>query len=148
MCACSPARERKARDGRLPVAEDPFGGGRIQPFGNGREHHGDLVGRSFQTVQGGVATGGEGGAASRTSKRLDALGFAMRAIPDERMDVSIGDPAVRALLMGAGEALGVHSLGGSPAAFPLIPGARLPQGQVSRLRSRGDRWDNQAGCVA
>jgi hypothetical protein len=32
-CACSPARDRKARDGGLTVAEDTFGRGSIQPFG-------------------------------------------------------------------------------------------------------------------
>ena len=34
-------------DGGLPVAEDPFGRGRVQPFGQRREHHGDLLRRGF-----------------------------------------------------------------------------------------------------
>ena len=31
------------RDGGLTEAEDSFGGGRIQSFGQRREHHGDLL---------------------------------------------------------------------------------------------------------
>ncbi len=57
-------------DGGLPVAEDPFGRRSVQSFGQRREHHGDLMRGSFQTVQGRVAASTEGGAAS-----LDALGI-------------------------------------------------------------------------
>jgi len=71
----------------LPVAEDPFSGGRVQPFGQRSEHHGDLLGGSFQTVQGGVASSTEGGAASLTAKRLDLLGMTMLAIADQGVDV-------------------------------------------------------------
>lgn len=51
MLACA---SEPGGDGRLLVAEDPFGGRSIQSFGKGREHHGDLVGRGFQPVQRGV----------------------------------------------------------------------------------------------
>jgi hypothetical protein len=74
-----------------------------------------------------------------TAKGLDALGMAMLAIPNQRVDVSIGDPEVRALLIGTGEAFGGYPLGGSPAAFHLTPGVSW---------CRGDRWGNQAGCGA
>ena len=47
----------------------------------------------------------------------------MFAISDERVNVSIGDPEVRALLIGTGEARGVDAFGGSPSAFHLTPGA-------------------------
>jgi len=47
--------------------------------------------------------------------------MAMLAISDQGVDMSIGDPGVRALLVGTGEALGVHPLGRSPAAFHLTP---------------------------
>ena len=40
-------------------------------------------GGSFQTVQGRVASSTERGVAGRASKRLDLLGMAMRAIPDQ-----------------------------------------------------------------
>ena len=73
-------------DGGLTVAEDPFGSRRVQPFGQRREHHGDLVGRGFQTVQGSVASGTERGAASLTAKGLDPLGTAMLAISNQRVD--------------------------------------------------------------
>jgi len=45
--------------------------------------------------------------------------MAMLAIPDERVDMSIGDAGIRALSVGTGEALGGHSLGCSPPAFHL-----------------------------
>ena len=52
VCACSPARVRKARDGGLSVAKDPFGSGRVQPFGQRREHHGDLLRGVFRRYKG------------------------------------------------------------------------------------------------
>jgi hypothetical protein len=94
-------------DGGLPVAEDPLGGGSIQPFGERSQHHCYLVRGGFQTVQGGVVPSSEGGAAGLTAKGLDPLGMAMRAIANQGMDVSICDPSVRALVVGAGKALGV-----------------------------------------
>jgi hypothetical protein len=108
-------------DGRLPVAEDPFGRGSIQPFGERRQHYCDLVRGGLQTIQGRVAPGSESRVAGRASKRLDALGMAMRAIPNQGVDMSFGDPGVPALLVGTGEALGVHLLGRSPTVFHLTP---------------------------
>jgi hypothetical protein len=122
VCACSPARDRKAGDGGLSVAEDPFGSRKIQPFGQRREHHCDLVRGGFQTVQGSVAPGSERGMAGLTAERLDALSTTVLAIADQSVDVSIGDAEVRALLIGTGEARGVHPLGRSPPAFDLAPG--------------------------
>jgi hypothetical protein len=118
-----PSAGQPRGDGGLAVAEDPFGRGSIQSFGQGREHHGDLVRGSFQTVQGGVAPSTERGTAGRASKGLDVLGTAMRAIPDQRVEVSIGDSEVRALLIGTGQAFGGYPLGDSPPAFHLTPGA-------------------------
>ena len=124
VCACSPARDRKAGDGRLAVAEDPLSGGRIQPTSRAPSvPRRPGTGGRFQTVQGGVASGSERHVAGLAAKRLDALGMAMRAIPDQGVDMSICDAGVGALLVGTGEALGVHSLGCSPAAFDLTPGA-------------------------
>jgi hypothetical protein len=68
--------------------------------------------------------------------------------PTRRVEVSVCDPAGRALQMRTSQAVGVHALGCPSAAFPLTPGPRLPQGQVSHMGSRGDRWDKQAACVA
>src|SRR5438105_5831458 len=101
-------------DGRLPVAEDAFSCGRIQPFSQGREHVGDLLGRGFQTIERRVAPGSEGGAAGLTAKGLDLLGLAMFAIANQRMNGSVCDAEGRALLVGTGEAFGIHSLGCSP----------------------------------
>jgi len=44
-------------NGGLSVAEDPRSRRRIQPLGQRREDHGDLMGRGFQPVQRGVAKG-------------------------------------------------------------------------------------------
>jgi len=151
ICACSPARVRKARDGCLTVAEDPLCGRRIQTFGQRREHHGDLVRGSFQSVQRGVASSTERGAAGRASKRLDLLGMPMLAISDEGVDLTIGDPEVRTLRVGTSEALGVHSLGCSSPAFDLAPGTRHlealvlhPTRQWRRDDRRGNRLDSGA----
>ena len=135
-CACSPARVRKAGDGGLSKAEDPLGGGRIEPFGQRREHYGDLVRRDFQTVQGGVTSGGERGASGLTTKGLDVLDTAMRAISDQGMSVSSGDAEVRALLVCTGETLCVHPLGGSSPAFDLAPGPH-----------RQRRWTRTRRCI-
>src|SRR5262249_55896178 len=108
VCACSPARVRKARDRRLTIAEDAFSRGRVEPFGQRRQHHRDLLGGSFQTVQRRVASSAERGAANLTAESLDLLSLTMLAIPDQCVDVRIGDPAVRALLIGTSEAFGLH----------------------------------------
>ena len=47
----------------------------------------------------------------------------MLAVPDKCMDMSVCDPAVQTLLIGASEAFGGYPLGCSPAAFHLAPGA-------------------------
>ncbi len=70
-------------NGGLTIAEDPFGGGSVQPFGQRREHRRDLGRGGVQTIQGGVASGSEGGVASLTTKRLDPLSLAMSAISEK-----------------------------------------------------------------
>jgi hypothetical protein len=135
MVACRKPKTRSAAEASSPQAEC-------------RQHHGDLLGRGFQAVQGSVASGSKGGVARLTTERLDALALAMLAIANPRVAVSVGDAEVQTLLIGTGEAFGVHALGGSSPAFHLAPGTRLPQEQVSPLRSRGDRGGNQAECGA
>src|SRR6266700_571798 len=78
-------------------------------------------GRGFQTIQGRVASSTEGGAESLTAKGLDALGSAMSAIADERMNGSVCDCKVATRSVGTGEALGVHPFGCSSSAFDLTP---------------------------
>jgi hypothetical protein len=68
-------------DGGLSKAEDTLGSRRIQPFGQRRQHHCDLMRGGFQTVQGSVAPGSESSTAGLTAKSLDSLGMAMLAIP-------------------------------------------------------------------
>ena len=118
----------------MSVAEDPLGGGRVQPFGQRREHHGDLLRGRFQSVQGRVASRTEGGAAGLAAKGLDVLGLAMLAIPNQRVDLSIGDAEVGALRVGTGEAFGVDPLGRSPAAFDLAPGAHRRRSKSHNTR--------------
>jgi hypothetical protein len=78
-----PSASEPGADGGLTVAEDPPGFGRIQPFCHRNEHHSDLPGRGFQTVQGRVASRTERGAAGLTPKRLDPFGLAMLAISEK-----------------------------------------------------------------
>jgi hypothetical protein len=47
----------------------------------------------------------------------------MLAIPNQCVDLSIGDPEIRALLVGTGETLGIDPFGRSPTAFDLAPEA-------------------------
>ena len=75
-----PGASEPGGDGGLTVAEDPLCCRRVEPFGQCREHHGDLVRRGFQTVQGGGAPGSERGMARRASKGLDPFGTAVLAI--------------------------------------------------------------------
>src|SRR6266516_3210944 len=84
-----------------------------------------------------MATSGEGRAASLTAKGLDLLGTAMLAIPNQSVDVSVGDSKVRALLVGTGEAFGVYPLGCSPAAFHLTPGVHRQRCRLSTRRGSG-----------
>jgi hypothetical protein len=139
VCAYSPARVRKARDGGLAVAEDTLGSGRVQPKGSRRQHHSDLVRGGFQTVQGSVKSSTESGAAGLTAKRLDPLGMAMLAIPNQSVDVSICDAGVGALVVRTGKALCVDPLGCSPSAFHLAPGAY-------RRRRRGRTHTRREGA--
>jgi hypothetical protein len=104
-------------DGGLSKAEDAFSRGSVQPFGQRREHHANLLGGSFQMVQRCIASSAERGAARRTSERLDPLSMPMRAIPDERMPVCLGDPEEQTLLIGTGETLGIDTSGGRLAGF-------------------------------
>ena len=124
-------------DGGLPVAEDAFGRGSIQSFGQCRQHDGDLLGRGFQPVQGRVAAGTERRVARLTAEGLNLLGTAMLAIPDERMNVRVSDAEVRALLVGTGEAIGGYALRSSPAAFHLAPGAYRSRYWSSTQRGSG-----------
>jgi len=110
-------------DGGLSVAEDPLGGGRVQPFGQRRQHHCDLVRRGFQTVQGSVVSSTEGGAAGLTAEGLDPLSMAMFAIANQSMNVSVCDTRIRAPGVRAGKALRVKPLRCSSATFHLTPGA-------------------------
>ena len=136
-------------DGGLTVAEDAFGGGSIQPFSECGQDHCDLVRGGFQAVQRGVAPSSERRAAGLTAKGLDALGMAMPAIPDQGVNVSVCDPGVRALLVGTGEALGVHPFRGSPAAFHLTPGSDRQRRWLYTRREGGGEatgWTIEGGA--
>ena len=98
-------------DGGLSIAEDPFGRRWVQPFGQRSKYHGDMISRGFQPVQRGVTPSTEGGAASRTSKRLDALGMTMLAIAHQRVDVRIGVAEVPTLRVRTSEPFGLYASG-------------------------------------
>jgi hypothetical protein len=105
----------------LSVAEDSFGGGWVQPFGEDREHYSDLMRRGFQAVERSVAPRTESGAARLAAEGLDLLGTAMLTITNQRVDLGIDDPAIGTLLVGTGKALGVHPFRCSPPSFDLAP---------------------------
>jgi len=90
-----------------------------------------------------MAPSTERGAASLAAKGLDELGTAMLAVPNQRVDLIIGDADIGALRVGTGEALGVHSLRGSPSAFPLAPGTRRRQLSTRR----GSRGQTTGGAI-
>src|SRR5215469_12774937 len=119
VCACTGCPPQPGCNGHLPVAENSLSGGSVQPFGQRRQPNGDLLSRGFQPIQGRVASGTERAAASLTAKRLDALGPAMSAIANQGMNGSVCDPAVRALVVGTSETLGVDAFGGTSPAFDL-----------------------------
>jgi hypothetical protein len=96
-----------------------------------------VLGRGFQTIQRGVASRTERGSAGLRAKGLDALGLAMLAISDQRVDLSIGDPGVWALLVGTGETLGVYAFGSSSPAFHLAPGPHRKRQRSSTRRGNG-----------
>ena len=89
-----PSSGQPGGDGTLSKAKDSLGGRRIQAFSQGSQHHGDLPGGGFQTVQGSVAPGSEGGAAGLATKGLDPFGLPMLAISNKGVELSIGDPKV------------------------------------------------------
>ncbi len=117
-----PCAGQPADDCRLTVAEDPLGGGRVQAFGQSRQDHGDLVRGSLQPVQWGVASGTERGVAGLTPKRLDPLCRAMLAIPNQGMNLGVGDPEVQALLVGTGVAVRVNAFRSTSSTFHFTPG--------------------------
>ena len=144
--ACEPSR-----DGGLTVAENPFSGGGVQPFGEGRQHDGDLLGRSFQAIERCVASSTEGGTTSLTAKRLDALGTAMRAIAYERMHVSSCDPAVSALRASTGIPFGVDADGvllGDVSPRSMAAPEQAPVLQPTRAWRRDDRQGSRLGSGA
>jgi hypothetical protein len=133
-----PSASQPGSDRGLSVAEDTSSIGRVQPFGQRRQYHRDLVRGGFQTVQRSVASSTEGGVTGLTTKALDLLSMTVLPIPDESMDVSICDPKVQTLLIGTGEAFGVYPLGCPSPAFDLAPGTH-------RQWRRDDRQGNRVG---
>src|SRR5512135_2508132 len=82
------------RDRGLSKAEDALGRGSVQPFGQSREHHSDLVRGGVQAIQGGVASGTERAVAGLAANGLDLLNTPMFAISHPSMDSSISDAKV------------------------------------------------------
>ena len=80
--------------GGLSVAENSRSRGRIQPFGQCRQDHGNLLRGGFQTVQGSVSPGSKSGMAGLAAKRLNLLGLTVFAISDQGMDLSSSGPEV------------------------------------------------------
>src|SRR5262249_46389648 len=119
-----------------------LGGGRVEPFCECRQHHGDLVRGSFQPIQRSVASSTERDTAGLAAKGLDAPCTAMLAISDKGLDPIIGDAEVGALLIGTGEAFSGYPLRCSPPALHLRPGAYRSRRRLStRGGSGGEETD-------
>ncbi|TMD57786.1 MAG: hypothetical protein E6I91_22150 [Chloroflexi bacterium] len=107
---------------------------RIQSFGKPREHNRDPAREGvFRRYNGVLRRARERGAARRASKGLDALGPAMLAVADQRMEVSVSVSKVLTLRVRTSEARGLYAFGGTPPAFHLAP---WPHRQGRRHYSR------------
>src|SRR6266704_3691013 len=133
-------------DGDLSKAEDTLSSRRIQSFGQRRQHHCDLVRGGFQTKEGRVEPGSERSVAGLTAKGLDPLGTSMLAIPDQSTNVCVCDFKVGTLSVRTGEALGVHPLRCSPAAFHLSPGTHRQRRRLLFTR-RGRGSETTGGAI-
>src|SRR5512135_678839 len=125
-------------------AEDPRGRRRIQSFSQRREHHGDLLRGCFQAVQRRVASSAERGAARLATKRLDRFSAAMSAIPNERMEGSVGVAEVGALPVGTSKPFSVDAFGGSPPTFHLAPRAYRTRSRPSTQGGSGGETTGRA----
>ncbi len=132
-----PCARQPGGDRGLSKTEDPRGSRKVQPFGQRREHHGDLLRGRFQTVQGRVASRTEGGAAGLTPKGLDRFGLAMFAIAHQRVPMSVSVAEVPALPVRTGEPFGGDAFGSSAPTFHLTPGAYWRRYWSSTQRGRG-----------
>ncbi len=115
---------------KLELTERPA----LRPVQTARWRH---AGKGFSTGTGGVAPGCERGAAGLTAERLDLLSTTVLAIADQRVDVSIRDVKIHALLIGSSEAGSRYALGRSPPAFDLAPGAHRRRCWPSSRRGSG-----------
>jgi len=97
LCMFSSASQ-PGGDGRLSVAEDPFGSRRVQPFGQRRQHYSDLVRGGFQTVQGSVAPGSERGMARLAAKGVKRI----IKLPVEPIKIAAFDSSLRCALARCG----------------------------------------------
>ena len=136
LCVLASARQ-PGSDRGLPVAEDTLCSGRIQPFGERRQHHCDLLRGGFQAVQGGVASSAESGLTGLATECLDLLSATMCAVSNQSVDVSVCDAEVRALVVGTGETLGIYPFRSTSPAFDLAPGAHRKRGRSHTRREGG-----------
>lgn len=138
-------------DGGVSKAEDPFGRGRVQLFGQRREYHGDRAREGvFRRYRGVLRRAREGGAAGRPSKGLVPLSLPMLAIADQCVNVSIGDAEVGARLIGTGIAVGVDPLGRAGGFWPRTRDApaESPALHPTRVWRRNNKQDSRLGSAA
>ena len=135
---CVPACTREPpRNRGLLKAENPHSRRRIQSFGQRREDHCDLVRWGFQTIEWSVASSAECGAALLTAKGLDALGLAMLAIANQRVDARVSVPEVLALLIGTGKNLRPRSAWELPKTIEI---RKTTRSRNESLRQGACKW--------
>src|SRR5262245_29123604 len=116
-CAVLPGARQPSPKGWLAMSEHARGGGQLQSFGERGQHLSKALGRCFQAIERGIAARAEGGATRLTAQGLDALALAMSAIPNQSVNLRVGNPVVGAGAVQAGEALSVNLFGGTTTAF-------------------------------
>ncbi len=82
----------------------------------------DFLGRSFEPIQDGVFARSRFLGASAALEILDEIFLATLAIPDNGVDMLIGDPEIVTSRVGVEAALRVDALLGTADPFDLVPG--------------------------
>ena len=125
-----------AAEGGFRQLQGPGRGLDAKPFRHGVPDLGDLGGRGFETVAGGVPPGGERLGASLAVEIPNGVVASGVALADEGVAGGVGDLVMVAVGIRAGLALGIDRLPATPSALAL--GVR-PDGTGGGCR-RGHLW--------
>src|SRR5512137_727479 len=108
-----------AADGGFRQLKDPGRSLDAKPFSDGVQDLGDLGGRCFETVEGGIPPGGELLVASLAVEILNGVVASVVPIADEGVDGGVGDLVIVAVGIWAGLAMGIDRLPATSSALAL-----------------------------